>query len=364
MSLNIFGVAAFQPGFRIDQKDAAEFARPLCCISEKQERTLSALYARTRIRKRSSVLLEESKGSRNYDFFYVPQDAEDPGPATSARMEKYEKFAGKMAVSVCRQALERADLRAEEITHLVTVTCTGFYAPGFDFQIVRDLGLPDSVQRTQVGFMGCQAVLNALRVARALADSDKRAHILICSVELCSLHFQYGWNPDRVVSNALFADGAGAIVGAGEEVAGSGRDHWRVKGTGSKLLPDSDDAMTWRIGDNGFAMTLSARIPELIQRLLPGWIDSWLARFNLSKSSVASWAVHPGGTRILRAVEKALDISEASTAISRQVLTEHGNMSSATMIYILEKMVAEGAPRPCVALGFGPGLTVEGVLIE
>jgi len=364
MSLNIHGLAAFHPNFEIDQKEAAKYAFPLSCVSEKQQRTLSALYARSRIRKRSSVLMQETEGRASYDFYRAPCNAEDMGPTTSARMEKYEKFAGQLAVSVCRQALDRADLRGGEITHLVTVTCTGFYAPGFDFQIFRELGLPDSVQRTQVGFMGCQAALNALRVAAAFAESNQKARILICSVELCSLHFQYGWNPDRVVSNALFADGAGAIVGVGDQAGNLKGKHWRVNGTGSKLLPDSGDAMTWRIGDNGFVMTLSPRIPELIQRLLPEWIDGWLARFSLSRNRVASWAVHPGGTRILRAVEEALDLSEASTAISHQVLTEHGNMSSATMIYILEKLVARRAPRPCVALGFGPGLTVEGVLLE
>jgi predicted naringenin-chalcone synthase len=279
-------------------------------------------------------------------------------------MEKYEKFAGNLAAEVCREALQRADMNSSDITHLVTVTCTGFYAPGFDFQIVRGLGLPESVQRTQVGFMGCQAVLNALRIASAFTEADPTARVLICSLELCSLHFQYGWNPDRVVSNALFADGAGAIVGSGDAAETGEGSLWRVKASGSRLLPESHDAMTWRIGDHGFVMTLSPRIPELIQRFLPGWIDEWLIESNLSKDLIASWAVHPGGTRILRAVEKALELPEASTMSSRQVLTEHGNMSSATIIYILERLVAQKAPLPCVALGFGPGLTVEGMLID
>ena len=364
MSFNILGLAALHPSYLVDQKAAAEFAYPLSCSSEKQQRTLSALYARTRIKKRSSVLLEETGGKPTHAFYRSPGNTKDQGPATSLRMQRYERFAGKIATRACRQALDRAALSPQEITHLVTVTCTGFYAPGFDFEIVRELGLPETIQRTQVGFMGCQAVLNALRIASAFAASDEMARIMICSVELCSLHFQYGWHPDRVVSNALFADGAGAIVGAADGTADPDGNLWKITGTGSKLLPNSADAMTWRIGDNGFVMTLSPRIPELIQRFLPGWIDDWLANFNLSRGQIASWAIHPGGPRILSAAQKALGLPETSTRVSRQVLSDYGNMSSATMIFILERLISEGAHRPCVALGFGPGLTVEGILIE
>jgi len=364
MSLNILGAAALHPTFVIDQKDSAEYAYPLSCQTEKQQRALAALYARTRIRRRATVLLKETGGNQVYTFYSKPNSTEDPGPSTGRRMAKYEKFAGELATEVSRGALDRAGMTAREVTHLITVTCTGFYAPGFDYQLFRGLGLPETVERTQIGFMGCQAVLNALRIASALAAKDAKARVLICSVELCSLHFQYGWHPDRVVSNALFSDGAGAIVGSADHGLNQNKLAWKVEGTGSKLLPDSNDAMTWRIGDHGFLMTLSARIPEMIQRLLPGWIDEWLGEYGLSKSQVASWAIHPGGPRILTAAEKALDLTSARTAVSREVLTHYGNMSSATIIYILEHLIAEDAPRPCVALGFGPGLSVEGVLFN
>lgn len=364
MSLNILGLAGLVPSYMIDQDAAAEFAHSLSCFSTRQRRALSALYARTRIKTRSSCLLEETDGRTSHSFYHPLRNPEDLGPPTSSRMEKYELFAGRLATKACREALGRAKVAARGVTHLVTVTCTGFYAPGFDFQVIRELGLPKTVQRMQVGFMGCQAVLNALRIAAAIASSDPTARILICSVELCSLHFQYGWHPDRVVSNALFADGAGAIVGGASHRLDGDEPHWQVTGTGSILLPDSADAMTWRIGDHGFVMTLSPRIPDLIGRFLSGWIDEWLSSLRLSRKQIESWAIHPGGPRILRAAETALSLPKTRTKNSRQVLTDFGNMSSATMIFILERLILEKAPRPCVALGFGPGLTVEAILFE
>jgi predicted naringenin-chalcone synthase len=206
--------------------------------------------------------------------------------------------------------------------------------------------------------MGCHGTLNAIRVASALARQDPRAVPLICAVELCTLHFAYGWNPDMLVANALFADGATALVGRSEGV----ENGWRVAATGTFLMPDSEDAMTWRIGDHGFRMTLSARVPELIEGHLRAWMCAWLRENGLDIDDVRSWAVHPGGPRILDAVSRALDLEPTDTAHSRAVLKAHGNMSSATIGFILDAMRSAGSVPPCVALAFGPGLAVEATL--
>ena len=156
------------------------------------------------------------------------------------------------------------------------MSCTGFFAPGLDLALIRGLGLPATVECAQVGYMGCHGAMNGLRVARAFGAADPEARVLLCATELCSLHYNYGWDPQKIVANAIFSDGAAAVVGTG------GQEPWHVTATGSCLLPESADAMTWTIGDHGFEMTLSRRVPELIARHLRPWLESWLAQHDVA----------------------------------------------------------------------------------
>jgi predicted naringenin-chalcone synthase len=185
--------------------------------------------------------------------------------------------------------------------------------------------------------------------------------VLLCAVEWCSLHYRFQWDPERFIGNVLFADGAAAIVGAqGPE----GDDAWKVVATGSCLMPDSTDAMTWHIGDHGFEMTLSSRVPDLIGEHLRPWLSSWLQKHGLTIEQIGSWAIHPGGPRIVSAVEESLKLPREATAVSREVLAQCGNMSSPTVLFILDRLRARHAARPCVMLGFGPGLMAEAALLE
>jgi predicted naringenin-chalcone synthase len=362
MALKILSLASAPPRYSLDQMDTAQFAAPLCCDSEEQERLIKVLYRRTRIRERGSVLMDESGGKPDHDFFHLRRTPADRGPTTAARMTRFERHAGEMAVRAANTALERADLGAGDVTHLITVSCTGFYAPGIDYDIITGLGLNPEVERVQVGFMGCHAALNAIRVGSSFAEADRKARVLIVSVELCTLHFQYGWDSDQVVSNSLFADGAGAIVGSHGTLGDGEVRSWTAVRNGSCLVPGSADAMTWRIGDHGFQMTLSAQVPELIRRELATYVDRWLSQSGLTRGDIRSWAIHPGGPRILNAAEEALELPSSAVRVSREILAGHGNMSSATMIFLLEKLAEKGAELPCVALGFGPGLTIEAAL--
>src|SRR5262249_26848978 len=286
---------------------------------------------------------------------------EDNGPTTGERMRYYAQVASKLALPACAKCLDRAGVHPRELTHLVTVSCTGFAAPGVDSELIRGLGFSATIERTHVGFMGCHGTFNGLRVARGLAGAEPDARVLVCAVELCSLHFRYSWDPEKIVGNALFADGAAAVVGMnGEDTS---QDFWRVAASGSFLFPESADAMTWTIGEHGFEMTLSARVPELIGEQLRPWLDDWLGKHRLTRRQIGSWAIHPGGPRILSAVEKALDLPGDATAVSRDVLRSCGNLSSATVIFLLERLRLRQAKRPCVALGFGPGLTAEAMLL-
>lgn len=351
MSLAILGIGTASPPYSIGQEEAAELAKGLCCRTEKEADWLGALYRRTQIRTRRAVL----------PSLFVGKTSElDRGPTTRERMERYAEEATPLALEAAHRALIEADLDAKKITHVITVSCTGFRAPGFDVALIKNLALSGKAARTHVGFMGCHGALNGLRIARALAESEPHARILLCAVELCSLHFFYGWDPEKVVANGIFSDGAAALVmGRGRL---NSRDTWQMRASGAFLFPDSEEAMSWQIGDHGFEMTLSPRVPELIQEHLCPWLSDWLLENSLTLRDIRSWAVHPGGPRILDAVESALGLGRSETAVSREILSEYGNMSSPTLLFILERLRREKALRPVVALGLGPGLQAETAL--
>jgi predicted naringenin-chalcone synthase len=359
----LLGIGKAVPEHSISQQAAAALARQLCVLDKQASRQVPILYARSRIDRRGSVLLEKNDlaNSPTTSFYAQGRHADDLGPDTAARMRRYAEESPRLAVQAAEMALAQAYVARESIRHLVTVSCTGFEAPGFDLALIRQCGLSPEVSRTHIGFMGCHGVFNALRAAKALTQEDG-SHVLICSVELCSLHFAYKASPDAWVPNALFADGAAAAI-LGHAKEENPAEHWTVQALGSMLFPDSADVMTWRIGNHGFEMTLSPRVPELIQTFLKPWVETWLGRQGLQLHDVRSWAIHPGGPRILDAVTASLALPEAMIVESRQVLADHGNMSSATILFILDALVKSGKPAPCVALGFGPGLTVEAALL-
>ena len=360
MSLAICGLATARPPQAIDQRAAAEIAQTFL-RGERDARGLSVLFRRTQVRIRRSVLLEPPGTTPRQSFYWPASGPQDHGPTTAVRMQRYAEESLPLAGAAAEQALVNAAIPPMAVTHLVTVSCTGFFAPGLDIGLIKRLGLPPTVGRLHVGFMGCHGTLNALRAAQAWVDADPAAVVLVCAVELCSLHFQYGCDPDTLVANALFADGAAALVGRS---ATSGDEAWRMVAAGSNLMPDAEDGMTWRIGNHGFQMTLSPRVPDLIGAHLRPWLKAWLASLGRRLEDLNSWAVHPGGPRILSSVAKSLGLSEATLATSAEILAECGNMSSPTVLFILQRLQQQGARRPCLALGFGPGLVAEAALLE
>jgi len=368
MSFNILGLGTAVLATQVTQDEAAGIARRLCCRTHEQQTWLPLMYQHSGIRTRHlvfdrQVIDDVLHGTTYSQSPFLPTGRDDDrGPTTGQRMRVYAAEAGPLAVRAAQQALHRAHLHASEITHLVTVSCTGMDAPGVDYELIQKLGLAGTVQRTHVGFMGCHGAINGLRVARAFTASEPEARVLLCAVELCGLHYYYGWDPQKIIANALFADGAAAVAGVSEGRAPA--DAWRVTATGSCLVPNSQEAMSWTIGDHGFEMTLSKRVPGLIYEHLRPWLEGWLAQHGQRRETIGSWAIHPGGPRILEAVAEALELSEEQLAASRHVFAAHGNMSSPTVLFILAHLRERQAPLPCVALAFGPGLIAESALIE
>ncbi len=273
-----------------------------------------------------------------------------------------------LALRAARAALDDADLPPEDVTHLVTVSCTGFATPGVDLYLVDALGLPQDVERTHIGFMGCFAAFPALRLARAFVALDPDAVVLIVCVELCTLHLQPRGDVDAVLSGAVFADGAAAAIVSARPPASDVRT-LRLDATSTALARSGVDAMAWTIGDHGFDMTLTAYVPRVLEAETSAAVAPLLRRGGLIATDVPWWAVHPGGRAIVDKVAGALALPEAAVAASRDVLRAAGNMSSATVLFVLERLMDPDLPGPAVgdavaALAFGPGLTVDGALFR
>jgi predicted naringenin-chalcone synthase len=362
MSFQIVGLGTAVPSELVTQEDAARLAVELWGGNTSRVATIPVLYRRAGVRTRHSVVLQSSTNGEpaKQSFYSVAEDRGDRGPSTGDRMRRYESDALELATRAANDSLDHAAWRAESISHLVTVSCSGFSAPGVDIGLIEQLGLRRNVSRTHVGFMGCHGALNGLRVAGALAAANPGARVLLSCVELCSLHQQYTNDAQQIVANALFSDGAAAVVG---ETGAAGVGEWAVADQRSLLLPGTAELMSWRIGDHGFEMTLSPRVPEVIRDSLRPWMTDWLATHRLAIEDIRGWAIHPGGPRILTACADALGLDYSQLGPSQSILAMYGNMSSPTVLFILERLREQQVTPPCVVLAFGPGLAVEGALI-
>jgi len=269
-------------------------------------------------------------------------------PTTAERMKLFEQCAPVLA----RKALNRLNVTNEErhkIRHVLVTCCTGFYAPGLDFDIIDHLGLPDSTERTMIGFMGCYAAVNALKLARHIVRSDPDAIALVVNLELCSLHFHETQDLNEVISFLLFSDGCSAAL-VGSEPLG-----FELESFAATRIENTRELITWRVGDLGFDMFLSGHVPNEIAKAMKN-----------SKAAIAGgapldlWAIHPGGRAILDAVENGLELAPEELLASRAVLSCFGNMSSATVMFVMEKLMntAKSGQRGC-AISFGPGMTAE-----
>lgn len=361
MNTTILGIGTAVPERVLTQADAEQMARGLCCSTPHEVRLLHAIYANSGIEKRHVVLTDRTDSALAAENFYTRLNGvAGDGPGTKARMNRYKEEALTLARQSSLQAIESAHLSPSDVTHLVTVSCSGFSAPGVDLCLIRDLGLSTSVRRLHVGFMGCHGAMNGLGAADAIVRSNPSAVVLLTAVELCSLHFQYGWNPAQLTANALFSDGAASLICAARRDDGI---DCAIAATGSHLFPGTESAMTWQIGDHGFEMYLAATVPGLIRENLRPWLTKWLEPHRLAIEDVPSWAIHPGGPRILRGVQQALSLSEDQMSPSFEVFRNHGNMSSPTVLFILKLLREQRAALPCVMLGFGPGLAAEAALV-
>lgn len=360
------------PGNRAPQSRVAEWARRVASEQFEDERearrasgAVDKIYRSSAIHRRSSVLADFIAEPEAFAFF-PPNWRLDPEPTTAARMELYRREAPLLARDAALACFAQAPhVPRESITHLVVVTCTGFFAPGVDTELVESLGLRRDVKRTLVGFMGCFAAFNALRAADAFCRADPEAVVLVVCVELCSIHFQRTFSMNNVVANCLFSDGSAAALLTSEPVSSS-RGRLELVGSNSTIVPESEAHMTWAITDTGFQMSLSPTVPDALEQAIEPFVATLLGQHGLRQDEIGFWAVHPGGRRIVEVVRERLGLGEAAVAPSFEVLGECGNMSSPTILFVLERCLARrpAAGSHGVALAFGPGLTLESMLVR
>jgi len=247
--------------------------------------------------------------------------------------------------------------RKQDITHIIVTTCTGFYAPGLDLQIIDHYDLNPAIERTFIGFMGCYAAINALKLARHIVRSEASAQVVILNLELCTLHLKEDGDLEQILSFLIFADGCSASLVSADPPG------LELKSFHAAIIPDSGHQITWNIGALGFDMMLSGEVPATIGAGLPGCMNAILNGQRME--DIRHWAIHPGGRSVLDAVEKGASLPEGSLRISRDVLRRFGNMSSATIMFVLHEMMQQGIPAGLgCAMAFGPGLTIESMMFQ
>ncbi len=363
-------IATGHPPYGRPQSEAADFMRRISGLPDRIRHRVPELYEKSSIEYRYSCISDYLHEDPDRFEFYPKNWEFSPAPTTGQRNAKYREAALPLAEQVAHDAIEKAGLEPADITHVVVVSCTGFFAPGLDVALVKRLGLAATTRRAMIGFMGCYAAFNGLRVADGFCKSTPGAKVLLVCVELCTLHFQVSDSMEDAVINSLFSDGAAAAVLSSVD----GRDATgRIAyiDNASLLDDDSEDYMTWDIGDTGFDMGLSRRVPAVIGARVGPFVDDLLERNGLARGDVDFWAIHPGGRAIVERAQDTLGLSDDQLFDSLEVLRLHGNMSSPTILFVLQRLLrcrdesdAGNRPKTAVAMAFGPGLTLEGCLLR
>lgn len=356
----IHSIGTANPIHQIPQQTTADFMVKFLELPPREARKLQLLYRATSIDYRYSVLEDYTKTE---GFSFYPNEGTS-FPSTAQRMQAYEQHASKLALQAVADCLP-ASFSVSGITHLITVSCTGMYAPGLDIELVEKLGLRNSVQRTCINFMGCYAAFNALKVANAICQSEPAAKVLVVGVELCTLHFQKSTKNDDLVANALFADGAAAVLLQGHPPSHKAMS---LEGFYCDLEPDGKKDMAWHIKDFGFEMKLSSYVPQLLEGKIKSLVGRLLQNYDLRMPDVDLFAIHPGGRRILERIEQSLGIPKKMNNVAYEILKQYGNMSSVTVLFVLKRLLEqvgeEQHNQRVLSMAFGPGLTLESALMK
>ena len=327
----------------------------------KTRRVIRRIYKHSGIDRRYSVI-DDFTSTKHSAFFKYDAQNKRIEPSTQERNDCFITNAKCLSTAVAAKVIKETDgFTAQDITHLITVSCTGFYSPGPDFNIVTALGLSGNTERYHLGFMGCYAAFPALRMAQQFCTANSQAVVLVVCLELCTLHLQVKPDIDTMLANALFADGAGAALGSARTLP-SIRPVLKLETLVSNLAPEGKNDMAWDIGNTGFNLVLSSYVPKIIATHISALVDKALKHVQRQHKDINLWAIHPGGRSILDKVQANLALKAEQLKASRTILREYGNMSSATILFVLKEILnqtSHQARQTICAMAFGPGLTIE-----
>ena len=357
MSAYLSKISVSLPPFKTEQNQLASFMRNALPVDEEKAHLLEVIYRASGIHSRYSVL-DDFKKNKSCRF-----SPNRPFPSVKERMDIYKEHALPLAI----QALEGVFqiTKRESITHLIVVSCTGMYAPGLDIELTRECGLSSCIERTAIQYMGCYAAFNGLKVAKNIVEANASAQVAMVCVELCSIHLQQETDEDALLSNALFADGAAAALITGEKVTDTALS---LEEQYNDLYFEGIDEMSWNVGNNGFEMKLSGKVPEVIRSGISTLTERLLKGMHLTLSEISYYAIHPGGKKILQVIKEELGLKKPDMEPSLHVLKEYGNMSSSTVLFVMDhlwkNLTVSDDGKYLLSFAFGPGLTMESLLMK
>lgn len=357
MSAFLSKISIALPPFKTEQSQLASFMNEVLPVDEKEAHLLKLIYRASGIQSRYSVLNDFQDNVS--DRFHPDK----PFPSVKERMDIYKQHALPLAKQALDEVLEAVDIKA--ITHLIVISCTGMYAPGLDIQLIKECGLQSSTERTSIQYMGCYAAFNGLKVAKNIVNADSQAKVAMVCVELCSIHLQKETDEDALLSNALFADGAAAALITGEKITETALS---LEGQYNDLFFDGIDEMSWNVGNHGFEMKLSGKVPDVIRSGISTLTQRLLTRLDLTLPEISYYAIHPGGKRILEVIKEELGLSKLDMQHSLDILKEYGNMSSSTVLFVMkhlwDELKSTDNGKYLLSFAFGPGLTMESLLMR
>ena len=353
----IVSIATKVPEFKYEQQCLYNFADKVYSKDPIESRKLKFFYNYSGIENRYSVLPDFDLTKNNRLMFSESEDLE-PFPTLEKRMEVFKNSAADLSCAAIVSCIQNK-IPKEKITHLITVSCTGMSAPGIDLQIIEKLKLSRETIRLSVNFMGCYAAVHGLKIADAFCKADKTANVMVVCTELCTIHFQKNITPDNITSSLLFGDGCAAVLVNSSEEKGINLENFY-----SQISSEGQKDMAWQLSGSGFLMTLSGYVPELINHDFEKICRNALSKSGKEIKDVTNWCIHPGGKKIIEAIEKSLNKKKEDFKYSYDILREFGNMSSPTILFVLEKIfneLKEADKDKSLIFGaaFGPGLTTE-----
>lgn len=361
MSVYINGIATLVPDSSYTQDFIRDFMIDHVADDRMTRLLIHRIYHQSGIGKRHTVIDEIDRAPDERTFF-DSTNKHLKMPGTQKRNNLYIRKAKTMFPELARKTVEASSgFSEDDITHVITVSCTGFYAPGPDFDIVKSLGLPPGTQRFHIGFMGCYAFFPALKLAQSFCENDPNAVVLVVSLELCTLHLQLRKETDFLLSGSLFGDGGGGAL-ISSHLPEKTDKILEIRLLSGSLAMDGESDMAWTIGDDGFNMILSTYVPGLLQSHIDETVQPLFRYTGLNKDEIDYWGIHPGGRAIVDKLQDELDIPDNKIESSRRVLHEYGNMSSATILFVLKDILEQKSEKtnsPVYAMAFGPGLTIE-----